>query len=210
MSIKINNLCKSYASLGRSFTNKTVFSHLDLELNEGFTCLYGPSGCGKTTLGRIIAGLDKADCGEIKGIIGAPTVLFQESRLLPALSAYENVKCICSSNESAKLGKILLERFLFSSEDLNKLPRELSGGMARRVAIVRAVVFAIERGGNFVLFDEPFAGFDPEIKKVARDIIKEYLSDKTVLIITHDEEERALFGGESVDFSSLTVLNEEI
>lgn len=203
MSIKITNLTKS-------FDERTVFSHLDLELNKGFTCLYGPSGCGKTTLGRIIAGLEKADYGDIEGISGHPTVLFQESRLLSTLSAYENVKCTCSSNESAEFGRHLLKRLFFTDEDMKKLPRELSGGMERRVAIVRAVVFAIEKGGNFVLLDEPFAGLDPETRTAAANVIKEYLSDRTVLVITHDDEERVLFGGKSLDFSSLTVPDEEI
>lgn len=203
MSVKISNLAKS-------FTEKTVFSHLDLELDKGFTCLYGPSGCGKTTLGRIIAGLENADCGYIEGISGNPTVLFQESRLLPKLSAYENVKCTCSSNESAELGRCLLKRLFFTDEDMNKLSRELSGGMMRRVAIVRAVVFATEKGGSFVLLDEPFTGLDPETRRIAADILKEYLSDRTVLVITHDDEERALFDGKSFDFSSLTVPNKEI
>lgn len=203
MSVKISNLAKS-------FTEKTVFSHLDLELSEGFTCLYGPSGCGKTTLGRIICELENADYGEVEDVSGTPTVLFQESRLLPTLSAYENVKCICSSNESAELGRCLLKRLFFTDEDMNKLPHELSGGMARRVAIVRAVVFATEKGGSFVLLDEPFTGLDPETRTAAADVLKEYLSEKTVLVITHDEEERELFGGKSLDFSSLTVLNDEI
>ncbi len=203
MSIKISNLAKS-------FTEKTVFSHLDLELDKGFTCLYGPSGCGKTTLGRIICGLENADCGEVEGVSGTPTVLFQESRLLPTLSAYENVKCICASNESAELGKSLLKRLFFTDEDMNKLPRELSGGMARRVAIVRAVVFATEKDGSFVLLDEPFTGLDPKTRIAAADVLKEHLSNRTVLVITHDEEERALFGGKSLDFSALLVPNEEI
>lgn len=196
MGIKISNLAKSFAK-------KTVFSHLDLELNEGFTCLYGPSGCGKTTLGRLIAGLEKGDCGDIEGVSGYPTVLFQESRLLPTLSAYENVKCVCRSDESAKLGKELLKRLFFTEEDMEKPPSELSGGMMRRAAIARAVVFAAEKGGNFVLLDEPFTGLDPETAKTAAEILKSYLSDKIVLVITHDEKERELFSGISVDFSSL-------
>lgn len=196
MGIKISNLAKS-------FTKKTVFSHLDLELNEGFTCLYGPSGCGKTTLGRVIAGLENADCGKIEGVSGYPTVLFQECRLLPTLSAYENVKCVCSSDESAKFGKELLKRLFFTEDDMEKLPSELSGGMMRRAAIVRAVVFATEKGGNFVLLDEPFTGLDPETAKMAAEILKSHLSDRIVLVITHDEKERELFSGISVDFCSL-------
>ena len=135
--------------LKKSFSDSLLFEIHDLSLPKGFTCLTGPSGCGKTTLGRIICGLDKGDSGKISGVEGASVVLFQESRLLPSLSALENVNAICRTDDGKRIGYELLSRLLFTDNDMKKRPSELSGGMERRVAIVRAVVFAFENNGNF-------------------------------------------------------------
>lgn len=193
MSIRISNLKKS-------FFGTPVFNIPSLELREGFTCIFGPSGCGKTTLGRIISGLDKADSGIIEGVIGQPTVLFQESRLLPSVSAIENVKCVSSSDKSYESAISYLKTMGFSDDDMKKLPHELSGGMARRVAIARALLFASENGGNFVLLDEPFNGIDKEMRAVVASLIKEALTDKTVLVITHDEGDAELLSGSYLSF----------
>lgn len=194
--IQLENVKKSYSK-------KTVFDIPALTLNTGFTCLTGPSGCGKTTLGRVISGLERSDSGSITGVDGASVVLFQESRLLPSLTAYQNVTAICRTEEGKRLGRNLLLRLLFTEDDMNKRPSELSGGMARRVSIVRAVVFAYENSGTFALLDEPFTGIDPETRAIAADILKEYISERTVLVITHDVKECGLLGGKTIHFSSL-------
>lgn len=194
----------------KSFSKKLLFEISTLSLDTGFTCLTGASGCGKTTLGRIICGLEKADSGIIHGIEGSSVVLFQESRLLPSLTAYGNVAAVCRTDEGKRLGRELLTRLLFTDEDMNKHPSELSGGMERRVAIVRAVVFAFENNGSFALLDEPFTGLDPDTRKIAADILKEHIGARTVLVITHDDEECELFGGNTVEFSSLLTPNTEI
>ncbi len=197
-------------NIKKSFSGKLLFDIPKLILDVGFTCLTGASGCGKTTLGRIICGLEKADGGSIVGVDGASVVLFQESRLLPSLTAYGNITAICRTDEGKRLGRELLMRLFFSDGDMKKRPSELSGGMARRVSIVRAVVFAYENKGAFALLDEPFTGLDPETRKTASDILNEYLSERAVLVITHDEEECGLFGGKTLDFSSLLAPNTEI
>ncbi len=190
-------------NIKKSFSGKLLFDIPYLSLETGFTCLSGASGCGKTTLGRIISSLEKPDSGIVQGMSGSPTVLFQESRLLPTLSAYDNIKVVCRTEGGKALAKELLARLLFTEEDMKKLPHELSGGMARRVSIIRAVVFAHEQGGSFVLLDEPFTGLDPDTRIIAADVLKEYMRDKTVLVITHDCEECALLGGRNIEFSSI-------
>ncbi|MBQ8254140.1 MAG: ABC transporter ATP-binding protein [Clostridia bacterium] len=194
----------------KSFSGKLLFSIPQLSLDRGFTCLSGASGCGKTTLGRIICGLEKPDTGIISGVDGSSVVLFQESRLLPSLSAYDNAAVICRTDESKRLSRELLTRLFFTEDDMKKLPSELSGGMARRVSIVRALVFASENKGTFALLDEPFTGLDPETRKAASDLIKEHLSERAVLVISHDEEEHELLGGKTIAFSSLFDPNGQI
>lgn len=197
-------------NIKKSFDEKLLFQIPSLTLDIGFTCLTGASGCGKTTLGRIICGLEKADCGSVYGVEGASVVLFQESRLLPSLTAYGNIDAICRTNEGRQLGHKLLSRLLFTEEDIKKHPGELSGGMIRRVAIARALVFAYENSGTFALLDEPFTGLDPETRNIASDIIKEYLSERVVLVITHDDGECDILGGKTLTFSELFASNEQI
>ena len=197
-------------NIKKSFSGKLIFEIPSLALEKGFTCLFGASGCGKTTLGRIIAGLEKADGGKIHGVSGASTVLFQESRLLPSVSAYDNIKKICRTSEGKTLARELVSALLFTEDDMKKLPNELSGGMARRVAIVRAIVFAKENPGSFALLDEPFTGLDAETRIIASEMLKEHLSDRAVLVITHDGEECELLGGKMIEFSSLNRSNEQI
>ena len=85
--IEIRNLCKSYGK-------KVIYKGLNLKVpEETITCIIGPSGCGKTTLLRILAGLEKADDGEILGIAHKrKAFVFQEDRLMPWLSVKENIE----------------------------------------------------------------------------------------------------------------------
>ena len=198
MAVTVNNLVKSYGK-------NTVFNIPSLTLEKGFTCIGGQSGCGKTTLGRILASLEKADGGVIDGVGKFPTVLFQESRLLPSISALKNIEAVCRTKEYSTLGKELLSELLFSDDDMKKSPRELSGGMMRRVAIVRAVVYDLENGSDFVLLDEPFSGLDDETRSIAAGIMVKYLSDRIVLVITHDKDECVLLGGKYLSFSEISL-----
>lgn len=191
-------------NITKSFGKQRLFTIPELTLNEGFTCIGGQSGCGKTTLGRIIAGLDNADSGEIEGVGKCPTVLFQESRLLPSVNALKNVQTVCRSDEFKSMAKSILSELLFTNEDMNKLPRELSGGMMRRVAIARAIVFALENKSDFILLDEPFTGLDDGTREIAAELFKKHLSGRTVLVITHDMAECKLLGGIYLPFSEIS------
>ena len=122
---------------------------------EGLCYLSGPSGVGKTTLLRVLAGLQKPDSGELD-LPRRPILLFQEDRLFPRRSALEQVRAVLPkekwSEAPAYLTLVELE------EAADKLPRELSGGMARRLALARCAAL----GGDVLLLDEPFAGVDVE------------------------------------------------
>ena len=196
MSIFVKDLKKSYG-------DHLVIDLPYLTLPIGITCLGGPSGCGKTTLARLLSGLEAPDGGQIEGRIGHPTVLFQETRLLPALSAHHNVACVSKDRDALTTAADLLRALGFEKEDLRKKPSALSGGMRQRVAIARALLFAKERGGNLVILDEPFRGLDPERKVQTAVLLQTMLQDKAVLVITHEAEEAALLGGTYLDFPSL-------
>lgn len=141
--------------------------------------LMGASGCGKTTLLKAIGGLLRPMQGNISGTEGKKIAfLFQEDRLLPWCTALQNTALSgCGREKAAEW----LEKL--SIEDRDKLPQELSGGMARRVAIARALGF----GGDLLLMDEPFTGLDDDTKQAAVRVILQ--AAPPVIMTTHDAQE---------------------
>ncbi len=154
------------------------------------TCIMGPSGCGKTTLLRIILGLEAADGGEVNVPDAPIACVFQEDRLIRHLSALRNVKLVllrCATDERAR--ELLTQAGL--SESLNKRARLLSGGMARRVSIVRALAY----DAPCVIMDEPLKGLDAGTRELMIELIRRHMSGKTFIIVTHDLSDAHAFGG---------------
>lgn len=148
---------------------------------SGWAALLGKSGVGKTTLLRLLAGLDQPDEGKIEGAEQFRiSYQFQEDRLLPWLNCWENVALV-SGEERAKflLGEIGL------AKDWDKKPSELSGGMQRRVALVRALAY----GGDLLLLDEPCKGMDKELRNDVYALIQRECTGQDMLLVTHEEEE---------------------
>lgn len=164
------------------FEEKTVLEDFSLTLPEnGILCLSGPSGCGKTTLLRVLCGLQKPEAGTVRGV-GKCAVVFQEDRLLPWLSAEKNLTVTTGiSTEQAEewLRQVGLER------ENKSLPGALSGGMRRRVAIVRA----LSAESDVLLLDEPFQGLDEGMKTQIYPMIQQVAERKPVVLVTHHEDE---------------------
>jgi ABC-type nitrate/sulfonate/bicarbonate transport system ATPase subunit len=178
-------------SAEKKFDGQTVFRNFSLKLPQsGTVCLFGPSGCGKTTLLNCIAGLETLDSGEITGKKNHRiSYLFQEDRLLPWVSASENVSAVLrgSSSQNAAAACEWLERVGLSGEE-NKRPEELSGGMRQRVAIARALAY----GGDLYLLDEPFHALDEEAKAEIIALFKEQTPHALKILVTHDAREAEL------------------
>ena len=153
-----------------------------------------PSGTGKTTLFRILLGLEQADSGQIHGIEHMRTVaVFQEDRLLEGYTALENLRFVTGkSYTSEELLRIL--RRLLPEESLSKPLCEFSGGMKRRVAILRAILAP----SDIVVMDEPFTGLDENTKQTAIDLILEYTKVKLLLFSTHHAEDAELLSAEII------------
>ncbi|HPU59111.1 MAG TPA: ATP-binding cassette domain-containing protein, partial [Candidatus Avimonas sp.] len=132
---------------------KKVLDGFSFEFPEkGAVCLMGPSGCGKTTLLRILAGLERPQRGTVEGISGKkPSYVFQENRLLPWLTAVENVAVAAAGENKHSEAESLLKRMGLAGSE-HKYPKELSGGMKKRVSIARALAAK----GDFLILDEPF------------------------------------------------------
>ena len=173
-------------NITKSFGTKRVLSDVSLCLGKGeVAVLSGMSGGGKTTLLRIAAGLESSDVGTV-GRDGSIAFVFAEARLFPAFTVLENVTAVMRGDkrENEEKAKRILSS-LELSEAFDLYPREISSGMAARVAITRAMAF----DADIYLLDEPFKSLDGELKtRVMRDL-KAFFSTKTVLIISHDEAE---------------------
>ena len=172
-----------------SFGQEKIIDSFSLHLDKGEKiALMGPSGCGKTSLLRAIAGLIKPIDGSIT-LGGSVSFIFQEPRLLPWLSALENVNAVLSDSIAtmAEAQKWLEAVGLGDSGD--KLPSQLSGGMQQRVSIARALAY----GGDILLLDEPMKAMDTETADAVAKLIMEHAKDKTLIIVTHDEAEAKAF-----------------
>ena len=166
-----------FKNVSFSYGKTPVLKDFNLSVLPGeIVCLFGASGCGKTTVLKLIAGLLTANRGEVS-VNGKVSIVFQENRLIPNLTAKENILAVTDTYDSLKaLG---LDAYCDTK------PEDLSGGMARRVAIARAINY----GGDILLLDEPFNGLDQENKKLAASLIKEKFKGKTIVMVSHLKED---------------------
>ncbi len=172
--------------ISKSFSGKKVLENFSYDFGEkGVVCISGASGCGKTTLLRIISGLEKSDNGDIL-LSGTVSFMFQEDRLLPWLSAWENIACVINKKSSERKAKAfeLLELVGLKGNENEQIPA-LSGGMKRRVAFARAI--AVEP--DILLLDEAFTGLDEENRKKLSSLVSNYGNEHLVVMVTHDSED---------------------
>ena len=180
---------------------RSIFTDLRLDVTTGeFFTILGPSGCGKTTLLRICAGLDSEFEGEVLingAAVHAPGrdrgVVFQEARLLPWFRVGKNVALALHARipKAERVRRVTEALELVGlPESVRQWPSELSGGMARRVALARALVGEQE----ILLLDEPLTGLDLASRHQLQEQIlrvHQLRPTLTVIMVTHDVEEAA-------------------
>ncbi|AXK46102.1 ABC transporter ATP-binding protein [Brachybacterium saurashtrense] len=175
-----------------------VLRDLDLDLGAGeIAAVVGPSGCGKSTLLRLVAGLDRPSAGEIRlgdsplrGTDPRTAVAFQEPRLLPWRTLEKNVALGLPRGTGRAEGRDRVRHLLqlVGLEHAAALrPREVSGGMAQRASLARALA----RSPEVLLLDEPFGALDALTRLRMQDLLLEIHAAEptTVLVVTHDVEE---------------------
>lgn len=183
--------------------SREVLRNVDLDVRHGeIVAIVGPSGCGKSTLLRMLGGLDAPTSGSIR-VGGAPVtdtdartaVAFQEPRLLAWRTLAQNVQLGLprGTRRSARAGADRVRQLLDLvglAHAADQKPREVSGGMAQRAALARALA----RNPEVLLLDEPFGALDALTRLRMQDLLLDIHAAQptTVVLVTHDVEE-ALF-----------------
>lgn len=189
--IYLKNICKSY-------NEQKVIDNFSYTFERGgHYCLMAPSGAGKTTLLKLISGIESPDSGIIEGRPEHVGMVFQEDRLCERYNVITNIMLTATDSGSLDTGKKADDiikvkkeaRCLLPESCLNKPVKELSGGMKRRCAILRAMLSCSE----IVIMDEPFNGLDEENRRKAALYILERLNGRTLIITTHRDEDIELF-----------------
>ena len=199
-----------------SIGGREIFAGLDLTVRRGrITAIMGPSGGGKTTLLKLITGQITADRGSVR-VFGQDVatlgrralyalrqrlgLLFQNGALLTDMDVFDNVAF--PVREHSDLPETLIRKLVLTKLQAvglrgaaQLMPAELSGGMARRVALARAIVMDPE----VLMYDEPFVGLDPISLGVILRLIKQMNSALgiTSIVVSHDVQELATIADES-------------
>lgn len=186
--VSAKNICKSYGGI-------PVLSDLSLEIAAGsVTAVMGASGCGKTTLILVLAGLVQPDSGVVR--IEPDTKLsaiFQEDRLCGNLTVLANIRLVTGKTRTDAEILSALEAVGLSGSE-NRKACELSGGMKRRAALVRALLAK----SGVVFLDEPFKGLDVQTRAAVTEYCRRMLGGRTAVLVTHDRTDCEALGASQI------------
>lgn len=178
--ISIHHLSKWYGE-------KQVLNNVTIELPIGEGCsIMGESGVGKTTLLRILLGLEGAQEGTIDGLANmTKSVIFQEDCLCEEFDAITNIRLVLPRTVTTETICNHLMEVGLKEEELHQPVNTFSGGMKRRVAIVRCMM----KQADVIFMDEPLKGLDTMIKEKVIQYIQKEMNHRTFFLITHEESE---------------------
>ena len=200
MASKNNKL--SIININKKFNGQIILEDICFDIHEGeFVSILGASGCGKTTLLKILIGIEQADTGSIlkdgkeithlKPYERGMGLVFQNYALFPNMTVFNNVAYALKSKHLSKeeVEKRTLDvlNIVGLIDYKNKKPTKMSGGQQQRVAIARTLVL----DPDIILFDEPMAALDADIRMSLRKELKSLQKKlgKTMIYVTHDQEE---------------------
>lgn len=189
--------------VSKSFGGFQVIKDISFDLKDkDFLTVLGPSGCGKSTLLNIIVGTTPCDSGEIilekenvtGKINGKFSYMQQKDLLLPWRNVFDNLKLVAEVNNNIENVKSIIEEYLTKVNLIGFekfYPYQLSGGMLKRVALARTLLFCKMHGANVILMDEPFSNLDAITRDNLELDLKKILKNekKTTIFVTHDIHE---------------------
>ena len=203
----MNDVLLRGRQLAFSYGQQAIFAGVDIEIGRReIVCLIGASGCGKSTLLRLLAGLSTATAGEVlidgkaeSDRAAKASVVFQSPALLPWLTVAENVgfgldfACrpqVAKALRAERVARALAQVGL--SEHARKKPQALSGGMAQRVSLARALA----RDPEIIYLDEPFSALDAITRESMQDLLLALAHEQqsAALLVTHDIDEALRIG----------------
>ncbi len=178
------------SQLFHRFGPTEILENINFTLEAGkVISIVGPSGGGKTTLLHLCGDLLDVTDGKVINRFESQAFAFQDARLLPWLTALENIAFSLKAkgvakNHRRKLAAKMAYRLGLVKEDLDKFPKDLSGGMRQRVAFARALVLEPE----LLFLDEPFSALDIGLKRELQSLLIEWVTNKnlSIFFITHD------------------------
>ena len=192
--IQVENVSKTFQTSDED--KIAALENISLEIHPGeFVTVVGPSGCGKSTLIKLIAGLVGLSAGriicqgeEVRGLNTKVGYVPQESKLFPWLTVEENVAFGLDSKGYSKEERTERVRHYIQLAGLagfeKRYPSQLSGGMAKRASIVRALAY----DPTVILMDEPFGPLDAQTRMILQDELLKIWEQKrqTIIFVTHD------------------------
>lgn len=185
--IQVRKVYKSYTAL-------PILHDFSMSMIKGQRyLLMAPSGGGKTTLLKLLTGLENADSGDISGMPDHVGMVFQEDRLCEEYDTVCNIMLGMKGTGKENIIEYVRQEAgkILPQECLTKPVKELSGGMRRRAALLRAVLSSAE----MLILDEPFAGLDEENRRHCAEYLLENLNGRTLLVTTHRKDDVELLQG---------------
>lgn len=189
-----------FNEISKSFGRQNVLKNVNLIVKSGSPkCIMGISGAGKTTLLKILLGILKPDSGQVIVPEGKRiSAVFQEDRLIEDADVYTNIYCVLGSAFDRNIVDKHLEMTgLLGTGD--KLIKELSGGMKRRTAVIRAVL----ANPDILVLDEAFKGLDDESRDIVIQYIRKFCENKVIILVSHDRKEGEKMGADIVDLNDI-------
>ena len=202
VTLKLENVSKSFAKIETDEVTHALTSVSTSMQSGEFISMVGPSGCGKSTMLRLVAGLIKPTTGKLTvngEEIGDPGpdrgMMFQKATLFPWLTVYDNIAFSLKMQGKLKGNEDKVEKMIevIGLQDFRTdYPGQLSGGMAQRVALVRALINEPE----ILLLDEPLGALDAFTRMNMQDEILKIWQEKQqlALMVTHDVDEAIYMG----------------
>lgn len=172
----------------RHYGAKCIFENYHFSLEEGvMTALTAPSGRGKTTLLRLLSGLERNEAGDSGDFASLRySYVFQEDRLIESYSALANILLVMDERHTEAEALSAMQEIGLDTP--HQRVGEYSGGMKRRVAILRALFAPYD----VLLLDEPFKGLDEELLEKTAALVRRMTEGRSAILVTHEERDLRL------------------